>query len=1102
MAKLRLTLLGGFEARTDSGFALAISLKKAQMLLAYLAMHPRQTHLRDKLATLLWDDSPTEQARHSLRQTFFAIRQALPFDPLLLDGDSVAFAAEAVTVDVTEFEHLAGTDDPERLERAATLYQGDLLEGISAGSAPFEEWLRAERERLYELALEGLARLLGLQMKEDAVEPAIRTALQLLTLDPLQEVTHRALMRLYTRQGRRAAALHQYQVCVDVLRRELGVEPEEATRELYQTIVPNRGPMPISLEPVATTRTRAGRRDGLRRRRRAPSLEAPLIGREAELGQLRQILRDVWRRRGTVLALVGEAGVGKTRVVEELSVLAGRRGGAVLVGRAYESAQVFPFSPWVDALRCDPRTTQRLVDFNPVWRAELARLLPEFGASAPTLATNDALALFEAVTQLMTHLATRQPVVLILEDLHWADEMTLRLLAFLGRRIQSLPVLTVTTAREEELSEVPLLSRSYEELSGNARLVRLPLSPLSRRDTASLVSSLAGASAEGASLERLHDHVWRVSEGNPFLVVEMLRGLREDAVPAEPLTPPLPKRVRELVAARLARLSERSQHVVSVASVIGREFDFDLLQRAAGLDDREAAEAVEALVRRRVVHGVGERLDFIHDRIREVACGELLPAQRRSLHRVIAQAMEQVYARNLEPHYAALGVHSYEGELWEHAVPYLRQAGRQSMWRSAYRQAAAFYSSAVKALARLPESREALEAAIDLRFGVRHALSIIGELKTTLDHLLEAEALARKLQDQRRLGFACAYLSACFRSLGDLERAVEAGDRALPIATAVGDLHLEVETTSALGQAYLLRGDYRRARLFLARGVADLEHDRCRVHSGGPSRYLWHGRPGHTPRLMIFRFWLATCFAELGEHAEAIAFGEQSVQEAEVYHETDSEPVTYALLTSGVSYLRRGDLGAAIPLLERALVGGRRADAGFYVMSAAGWAGHAYTLAGRVAEAIPLLEEAVAWTSSRGYRVGCALVLRQLSEARLLTGRVDEAKRLAEQSLELALECKARAHEAWTHKTLGEIVTSKDPIAEEHAERHYGHALEVATELGMRPLIAHCHLGLGKLDRRTGKRDQAREHLTTARTMYREMGMTYWLETAEAELKE
>src|SRR5215831_12328262 len=276
MAMLRLTLLGGFEARTDSGLSLPIPRRKAQMLLAYLAMHPRQSHLRDKLATLLWDHALAEQARQSLRQTLFAIRQALPSDPVLLEGDHVAFAAEAVTVDVSDFEQFAQCDDPKKLDRAASLYQGDLLEGLGPGSALFEEWLRTERERLHELALEAFAKLLAHRMKLGATESAIQTALRLLSLDPLQEVTHRALMRLYAGQGRRASALRQYQICVDVLQRELGVEPEEATKQVYRELLPQPSPRQAAPQTAQTALHPPPQRR--RRRRRAhPRLAAPLI---------------------------------------------------------------------------------------------------------------------------------------------------------------------------------------------------------------------------------------------------------------------------------------------------------------------------------------------------------------------------------------------------------------------------------------------------------------------------------------------------------------------------------------------------------------------------------------------------------------------------------------------------------------------------------------------------------------------------------------------------------------------------------------------------------------------------------------------------------
>src|SRR5262249_41061463 len=280
----------------------------------YLAMHPTQTHLRDKLATLLWDDSPAEQARLSLRQMLFAIRRALPFDPMLLDGHSVAVAADGVTVDVSEFEQFARSRDPDELERAAALYRGDLLEGISAGSAQFEEWLRAERERLHELALEAFAKLLGHQMKLGDTEPAIQTALRLLSLDPLQEVTHRTLMRLYAGQGRRAAALRQYQVCIDILQRELGVEPEEATKQVYRELLPQSS-APLAAPRADPHPVLPPPRRRLRAQRRPRSVTPPLIGRDAEVACLTQALAQACAGHGQVVAVLGEAGIGKTRLI-------------------------------------------------------------------------------------------------------------------------------------------------------------------------------------------------------------------------------------------------------------------------------------------------------------------------------------------------------------------------------------------------------------------------------------------------------------------------------------------------------------------------------------------------------------------------------------------------------------------------------------------------------------------------------------------------------------------------------------------------------------------------------------------------------------------
>ena len=237
MAALRLALLGTFEARLDAGSAVSFGRKKAEALLAYLALHPGQRQPRDKLATLLWGDTSDERARHSLRQALVTLRQALPraaAASLVEEGDTVGVNLAAVEVDVALFERLTAEGTPEALERAAALYRGDLLEGISVEEPSFEDWLRTERERLRELAVETLAKLLGHQAKIGAIDQAVQTAVRLLGLDPAQEAVHRTLMRLYARQGRRGAALRQYQACIAVLERELGLEPEAETKQLYR----------------------------------------------------------------------------------------------------------------------------------------------------------------------------------------------------------------------------------------------------------------------------------------------------------------------------------------------------------------------------------------------------------------------------------------------------------------------------------------------------------------------------------------------------------------------------------------------------------------------------------------------------------------------------------------------------------------------------------------------------------------------------------------------------------------------------------------------------------------------------------------------------
>ena len=244
MTQLSIGLLGGFRARLGSGQPLTIRRKKAQALLAYLALRPALAHSRESLAGLLWSGTTDEHARHNLRQTLFALRRAVEIGPtpFRLEGETVALPSEAIAVDVAAFERCVQQGTRDTLHEAVTLYRGELLEGFSLDEAPFDDWVAAERQRLRELALGGLDRLLALNVAAGAVEQSVATGVRLLALDPLRESAHRALMELYARQGRRTAALRQYQVCVEALRRELGVGPEPATTQCYQQTVRRAAP--------------------------------------------------------------------------------------------------------------------------------------------------------------------------------------------------------------------------------------------------------------------------------------------------------------------------------------------------------------------------------------------------------------------------------------------------------------------------------------------------------------------------------------------------------------------------------------------------------------------------------------------------------------------------------------------------------------------------------------------------------------------------------------------------------------------------------------------------------------------------------------------
>lgn len=743
MRRVHLSLLGGFEARLEPGPTLTMRTRKAEALLAYLALHPGRIHRRESLAALLWGGTSEGQARGSLRHALYELRRALggASSVLQIDGDTVAVAADRIEHDVAAFMRLLDDGRPRALEEAVALYRGDLLAGLTVREEPWESWLRSERARLRDCALDGLARLLDRQRGARQLQPAIGTAHRLLALDPLQEPVHRALMALYAEAGQRGAALRQYQDCVNVVQRELGVEPEAATRQLYREILQQRaegGPAAGASRP---------------RPRRAPETrpaETPLVGREIEMRRLRDALEQAVAGRGAVFAVLGEAGIGKTRLVEELIARAQRRGARVLLGRAHESDQILLFGPVVDALRmAEVHHDRALLDaLEPARRLELARLLPEVAAAVPGADRLDYRRLFEAIAALLALEAARAPVLLVLEDLHWADELTARLVAYLARRAPGPRLLLVISARDEELDDVTLLRRTVADLARAGQLVTLRLAALSRSETAALVTALTPAGL-AARAGPLGERIWTASEGNPLAAVEMMREVQERGLP-EPLE--VRGRAREVISRRIERLAERSRSLLAVAAAIGRELDFEILRRVGELDDEATAQAVDELVRRRLLTSVGERLAFPHERIREVAYAELPAWRRPRLHRRIAEAIETRDAHRLPDAWEVLADHCERGEAWARAVDYRLRVAERAKQRLAYATAEAACRHAAEASAQRPEAAGERTRALELLGDIASLRGDLERANTSYDAALDlASDAARRVRIENKL---------------------------------------------------------------------------------------------------------------------------------------------------------------------------------------------------------------------------------------------------------------------------------------------------------------------------------------------------------------
>jgi tetratricopeptide (TPR) repeat protein len=478
---------------------------------------------------------------------------------------------------------------------------------------------------------------------------------------------------------------------------------------------------------------------------------------------------------------------------------------------------------------------------------------------------------------------------------------------------------------------------------------------------------------------------------------------------------------------------------------------------------------------------------FKHALTHEVTYGTLLQDRRKALHARIVGAIERSYPERLAEHVERLAHHACRGEVWDKALTYLRQVGAKAQRSSAYQQALACLEEALQVLRHLPETPESREQEIDVRLELRGSLYPLGEFEKMLSYLREAEAMASAHADAHRLGLVSIHTAEYFRQTGRFAEARSLAQKALAMGEKLQDVPLQIHAGQYFGLACHALGDYRRASEVL----------RAVTQTSRPERRALGVVPSWDAHQAISLAWLARCLAEIGEFDEGIPAGRHSVALAEGLEFPYS--LTAACIGLGYICLVKGDLDAAGPVLERAYSIAREANLTLLRPQATRLLGRVYLLAGRIDEGVALVRAAANEVESRRLLMQQAAVLVLLGEACLFASRLDEASTVGQWALTLARDGGQRGEEAVALRLLGDMAIHPDQFDAESGGIHFRQALALAEELRMRPLVAHCHLGLGKLCRRRDDREQAQEHLTTAMAMYREMGMTYWLEQAAVE---
>jgi DNA-binding SARP family transcriptional activator/predicted ATPase len=709
---MRVQLLGSLRFTCGQHLLTSITTNRLQSLLAFLLLNGQSPQSREHVAAILWPESSDAQARTNLRQLIHHLRRAIPAECSLLaiDNHTVQWRPEAAcSIDVFEFEtavrraaEAGGNGDAraarDALEEAVRLYEDDLLPGV------YDDWLNPRREQLRRQHVDVLSRLAALlEMTGDPVA-GIRHATRLVAVDPLREPSYQLLMRLHARNNDRSSALRVYHQCMRTLKRELGISPAPATQTLFNEVLQSKHPPDAVAEahPYAAAKPLA------------------FIGRTTEWEGLRECWRRVTEGEPHFALIKGEPGVGKSRLADELFRFCSEYPhAAVARARCYFAQGRVAYGPVTEWLRAGQMQVAR-AQLPGSQLAELTRVLPEILIERPHIAPPPPLTeswqrrhFYEALSAGFG--TSPKPLLLLVDDLQWCDHDSFDWLHSFFRSEASVRTLVVGTVRPEDVRRDHPLNGFVSELRRNDRFSEFPLQRLGVAESAALAVQVARGPCEAGFLNELY----QTTGGNPLFVVESVRASLEDPMPGNSI----PARVQAVISARLAQLSPAAYELAGLAATIGRSFSFDLLARATDWDEESVSRALEEVWERRIIDvrsepAIKDTYDFTHDLLREVAYSEVSPMRRRSLHRRVARALEELHADDFTSVNAPLAAHYEAAGMAEKAIQCFLAAASTARQRFADTEAADLIRRALRVCRAFPESvrrdREEIELLVNL----------------------------------------------------------------------------------------------------------------------------------------------------------------------------------------------------------------------------------------------------------------------------------------------------------------------------------------------------------------------------------------------------